>query len=199
MPVINLIQEQRLALHRLEQRSRIAFLTLIGAAVTTALGYGILMFQGQALHAQIGRLDLELQKLSPIVAQIEENDKEQAVLKPRLQTLQQAQEQSDRWAHILQHLRTQTPADTWLTAMQATALQQDKPTSIVIQGVAQAQEPIGEFILRVENEPDLENVSLHFTQEKRGPNGPKAIDFEMAADLAGSAEQKQAVKEEGKS
>lgn len=174
-------------------------MTLVGAGVTTLLGYGVLMFHAQTLRAEIGRLLVELNKLSPIIAQIEENEKEQGTLTPRLQTLQQAQQQTDRWTHILQHLRTQTPSETWLTAMQSSALQADKPTSLVIQGVSRAQEPIGEFILRIENEPDLENVALHYTQEKHSTTGNKAIDFEMAADISGSEDQKPVTKEEGKS
>lgn len=198
MPVINLIQEQRLAHQRLEQKARIALLTLIGTGAIAIFGYGIFFFQAEGLKSEITRLDSDLKTMKPIIAEIESNEKDESLLSPRLKTLEEAQNQTNRWAHILQHFRTQTPANTWLTAMQATAVQKDKPTTLVIQGTAKGQEPIGEFILRVENEPDLQNVLLHFTQEKKSANG-KAIDFELAAEIAGTEEQKKTVQEDKKS
>jgi Tfp pilus assembly protein PilN len=194
MPVINLIQEQRQALHTMEQRARIAFLTLVGTGIAGAFGYGILLLQGEALKTEKGRLENDLARTRPVLAEIDDNEKLQAQLTPELSTLQDAQKQSDRWAHILRHLSTQTPPNTWLTALQASSLQGDKPTSLVIQGTARSQQPIGEFILRFENEPDLTNVALHFTQEKRSSKN-RAVDFEIGADIAGSEEEKPVVKE----
>jgi Tfp pilus assembly protein PilN len=198
MPVINLIQEQRQALHKSEQRARIGLMTLTLTGLAGALGYGILYFQKEALTSEISRLNLDLQKTAPVVAQIEANEKQEDLLTPELTTLTDAQKRSDCWVHILQHLATQTPKDAWLTAMQSNALEGDKPITVVLQGTAKSQQPIGEFILRVENEPDLENVALHFTQEKRSFKG-KAIDFEIGADIAGSEDQKKTAKEDDKS
>lgn len=200
MPVINLIQEQRLVRQRQEQRARIALLTLAGTVVLGLFGYGILFFEGTALKFEVSRLDSDLTKMKPVIAQIEDNERQRALLSPRLKTLQDAQTQTNRWAHLLQYLRTQTPTDTWLTALQSNALEQDKPTTVVLQGTARAQKPISEFILRTENEPDLENVLLHFTQEKKsGVSTMRAVEFEVGADIAGSAEQKKTVKEDSKS
>jgi Tfp pilus assembly protein PilN len=199
MPIINLIQEQQQARERMDQRSRIAFLALIGTGVLAVFGLGILHFQAVGLKTEIGRLDSELTKMKPIIAEIEEDEKDQAVLQPQLKTLEDAQNQTNKWTHILQYLRTETPSDSWLTGVAATSsTQPDKPTLVVIQGTARGQQPISEFILRAENEPDLQNVALHFTQEKKSANG-KAIDFEMGAELAGSVDQKKSVKEDQKS
>ena len=65
----------------------------------------------------------------------------------------------------------------------------DKPISITLNGVSKAQEPIAEFMLRVQNAQDLENVAFHYTQEKVGATG-RAVEFELAADITGTLQQK---------
>ncbi|HWD41828.1 MAG TPA: PilN domain-containing protein [Fimbriimonas sp.] len=198
MPIINLIQEQRLAAQKREQRARIAFTTFVGVLAAGVLGYGYLFYEKQALSTKAASLNQTIQKMAPIVAQINDCKKQQSLLDPRFQTLEDAAKTSGRWTHILTHLETQTPAGTWLTGMQCQAVQQDKPVSIVLTGTSKAQEPISEFILRVQNEPNLENVNLHFTQEKRSMTG-KAIDFEIGADVAGTLDKKNTIKEDTRS
>jgi Tfp pilus assembly protein PilN len=110
-------------------------------------------------------------------------------LKPKLLTLIEAQKVSDKWEDILARLQTQTPSDTWLTGLQCPPATDDKPIDLVFTGTATAQQPISEFILRAQNQPYLDAVTLHFTQEKRSATGGRAIDFEMGAQITNSADQ----------
>ena len=136
-------------------------MTLMGTGVLAVFGYGILHFEASGLKSEIARLDSDLKTMKPVIADIEESEKQQALLAPRLKSLEAAQIQTDRWAHLLQHLRTQTPADTWIDLrMRATALQKDKPieTSLFKAPPRLRSRSGGEFILRFENEPDLQNA-----------------------------------------
>lgn len=196
MPLINLIQEQRAAKQKLEQRARIAFFALVGSAGIGVLGYGAILLSGQALKSQITTLTAELDKTRPVVDQIEANDRQSSSFKPRLETLEKAQTDSNRWLGILKHFQTQVPEGTWLTGMQSMGIDPHKPVLITITGTSKEQDPISEFILRTQNEPDLDDVALHYTQQKKSVSGRKAIDFEVGATLAGSAEAVPGTKED---
>jgi Tfp pilus assembly protein PilN len=198
MPIINLIQEQRIADQKRDQGVRMAMFTCMATVAFGVLGYGILMFEQQASQAEISRLNQEIEANKPIVARIDDTTKQEDALKPRLTTLGEAQKVTDKWADILKHLQTQTPQDTWLTGLQTPAVTDDKPITLVFTGTARAQEPVSEFILRQQNQPFLANVTLHFTQAKRAMQNGKFIDFEMGAEILDSATQKKVTKEDQK-
>jgi Tfp pilus assembly protein PilN len=189
MPFINLIQEQRLAAKRLEQQTRISFFSFAGAAVAVVGAYGFLLFNSSNAASEEARLRGERQKLEPSIGKIEQNRKDLAALQPRLKTLEDAQTVSTRWARLLDHLKFQTPKDTWLTAMRSTAADPAKPITVTFAGMGFAQDPIAEFILRMQNAQDIENVNLVFTNEKMIQQ-TRAIEFQVSGDIVGTAEQK---------
>ena len=59
----------------------------------------------------------------------------------------------------------------------------------------EAEELIGELIMRLQNSPKLDNVSLRFTQEKVIQQG-SGIEFDVTADIADSVEQQEKPKED---
>jgi Tfp pilus assembly protein PilN len=189
MPLINLIQEQRLSNQREERRSRLFFMGFVGTAVASALGFGFLLFKTDAAQGEVARLEAQAQRLAPLLAEIEENNKLFAQLSPRLKTLQGAQELTSRWDRILDHLAVQTPNQTWLTGIRCVAQDATKPVQISFIGMAANQDLVGEFILRLQSCTDLEKVNLRYTQEKVVANGI-GIEYEVAGDLAGTAEAK---------
>lgn len=189
MPLINLIQEQRLARKRNEARARSFFLVFVGSAVASVGGFGVFWLQTESAAREKSQLEAQLQKNAPLVKQIEEYQKQYAEVSPRLKTLEDAQTVSGRWGRILTHIAKQTPSPTWLTAMRVMASDSAKPINLSLIGVAPNQEPISEFILRMQNSKDLENVNLKFTQEKM-LNLVKAVEFEVTADIVGTAEAK---------
>jgi len=190
MPLINLIQEQRLARKRNEGKARSFFFVFVGSAVASVGGYGFFLYQTDTLGHQKAQLEAQLQKNAPLVKQIDDNDKLYGQLSPRLKTLEDAQVISGRWGRILTHLAHQTPKATWLTAMRVTAnADVTKPINLDVQGVSPAQEPISEFILRMQNSKDLENVGLKYSQEKV-IQMVKAVEFEVTADIVDTAQPK---------
>lgn len=189
MPLINLIQEQRLAQKRNEGQARSFFLVFVGSAVAAVGGFGFFWLQAEGLSREKAQLENQLQKNAPLVKQIEEYKAEYAILSPRLKTLEDAQLVSGRWGRIMTHIARQTPKPTWLTALRVVGNEPTKPINLSLVGISPGQEPISEFILRLQNSKDLENVSLKFSQEKM-LNMTKAVEFEVTADIVGTAEAK---------
>ena len=196
MPLINLIQEQRLARRRNEAKARSFFFMFVGSSVAAVGGFGYFWLQADGLSQEKTKLESQIAKNAPLVKQIEEYQKSYGELSPRLKTLEDAQLVSNRWGRIMTHIAHQTPKPTWLTAMRVTSNEPSKPISLSLQGVSPAQEPISEFILRLQNSKDLENVTLKYSQEKMMQT-TKAVEFEVTADIVDTAEAKP--KQEGES
>lgn len=189
MPYINLIQEQRLAAQASERKARSFFFIFVGALTVSVLSYGFLSVESMLVGGQAAAIDTQNKKNLPLVKQIEKNTKDLAELTPRLNTLQDAQTVTDRWNRILSHLVVQTPSTAWLTAIHCMSTDPTKPTQITFSGVSTAQAPIGEFIMRLQNLPDLDNVNLKYTNEKL-ISTTRATEFQLDCDIVGTAEQK---------
>ena len=189
MPLINLIQEQRLARKRNEARARSFFLVFVGSAVASVGGFGFFWLQSEGLAREKTQLEAQIHKSAPLVKQIDEYKAKYAELSPRLKTLEDAQIVSSRWGRIMTHMSRQTPKPTWLTAMRVQSSDATKPINLSVIGVAPGQEPISEFILRLQNCTDLENVTLKYSQEKM-MQFTKAVEFEVTADIVGTADAK---------
>ncbi|MCC7229567.1 MAG: PilN domain-containing protein [Fimbriimonadaceae bacterium] len=198
MPLINLIQEQRLARRRNEGKARTFFFVFVGSAVASLGGFGYFFLQSEGLAREKTQLEAQIAKSAPLVKQIEEYQAQYGQLAPRLKTLEDAQLVSNRWGRILTHIATQTPSPTWLTALRVQGSDAAKPINLSVQGVSPNQEPISEFILRLQNSKDLENVGLKYSQEKMMQR-TKAVEFEVTADIVGTAEAKPKEEKEGES
>jgi Tfp pilus assembly protein PilN len=187
MPYINLIQEQRLAAQTNERKARSFFLAFVGCLALSGVAYGFLSVETLVVSRQAHNIETQNKKNEPIQKQIDDNGKLLAELTPRLKTLEDAQTTTDRWNHILNYLPVQTPQSSWLTGLRCMGSDPAKPIQISFLGVATSQSPVGEFILRLQNLKDLENVNLKYTNEKL-ISATKGIEFEIDSDLAGTAE-----------
>lgn len=185
MPHINLIHEQRASIRRREAQARAGLLVFACSVGLTAIGSGFLLLQQQAARGEEDRLRAELRRLEPIAKQIEANGVEAGRLAPRVKTLEDARLATDRWRRILEHLAVNTPRETWLTYLRSTADDPTKPVEVKVSGMGMAQAPIGELLLRTQNCPDLENVTLGYTEERVTSN-VKAIQFEFGANVTGT-------------
>ena len=196
MPFINLIQEQRLAVRRNERVARMFFLAFGGIACVSVIGFLGLMLEGEIISRQRVKLQDVIRRNEPIEQQTQEMQAQIDEMSPKVKTLEDAQELTVKWNRLLDHLAVQTPDKTWLTSLRATVGDPQKPISVAFLGLAQEQGPVGEFILRLQNSADLDNVTLKYTQEKIAAQG-LGIEFQVDADLVGTAEQ-QEVKDEAK-
>lgn len=185
MPQINLVHDRQIATHRNERKSRVLFFAAVSFAALSVVVFGSLTLQAEALARDKARLSLRLSKLKPLVGQTEDNEKQIAALMPRLQTLEDAQKNCDKWAHILAHLTRNTPTGVWLTAVRGTAEDAKKPITVTIVGKGMDQKLIADLILRAQALPDLANVNLKYSEMQPGTD-TNAIEFEFGADLAGT-------------
>lgn len=189
MPFINLIQEHVLAAKKERKRARAALFCFCLATAMAGGANAYCIWQSESLDSDIAKLKADTDKNKEKLAQIDENRRELLDLAPRLKTLSDAQLMTQRWGTILQHLSKQTPPGAWLTGMRTQGTDPTRPLTTSFQGLSNRQELVGEFILRLQACPDLENVNLKFTAEKIVSNG-KGIEFDVSADIAGTAEAK---------
>jgi len=189
MPLINLIQEQRVLARKNETKARMLFFSFVGVAAVSVVSFGYFMFQTDALMKEEATLQAQTQKMQPVITQIETNERAFSTLQPRLRTLEDAIASTDKWTGILNHLLVQTPQNMWLTGIRTTGADPTKPISVSFIGLSAKQQLVGEFIMRLQNCKTLENVSLKYTQEKIVDRGT-GIEFEVNADVVGTVEEK---------
>lgn len=190
MPLINLIQEQRLAARKNEQQARFFFMAFAGSAALSVVALGFLTFLRESAESEQSSLKAKALKLQPLVDEIAKHQADYGKLAPRVTTLTDAQETTNRWNRVLAHLSTQTPTETWLTQMRASQPDLKQPVQISFIGLSSRQELIGEFILRMQGSPDLKDVGLKFSQEKNVQFGSQ-LEFEVSAGLDGTIEERE--------
>lgn len=189
MPYINLIQDQRLAARRDDRKSKTLFTAFIGSMAASVAAFVLVSFDGQRLQDEEAALQAQIERAKPLIARTEANRREMSVLLPRLTTLEDAQQTSDRWHRVLQHVSTQTPPETWLTGVRCLGGDPKKAIQVSFQGMSLSQDPVAELILRFQTAADLGNVNLKYTQEKLIEQS-KATEFMVEADLKGTEPKK---------
>lgn len=189
MPFINLIQEQQFTVRQNERKSRGLFFTFAGVLCSSVLAAGYLFIEAGQLADKEQQLKQKLEKLQPQIQQTEVNSRQIAVIAPKLTTLESAQKTTQKWTRILDHLSRNMPDSVWLTNLRCVASDPTKPIQLTLNGLSVTQEGVGDLILRTQRSAELENVQLKFTQEKIVETS-KGIEFEIAADLVGTAAKK---------
>lgn len=190
MPLINLIQDQRLAAKKNERAARVLFMSFATVATLTVLSNGFLLVLKESAANEASDFRAKAQKIQPIVDEVNMTNSEYGKLAPRVTTLTGAQETTSRWNRVLEHLAVHTPTETWLTAVRASQTDPKNPVAISFLGMSTRQELIGEFILRLQGSTDLGNVGLKFTQEKPAQIGSQ-LEFEVNAELEGTVEEQE--------
>lgn len=197
MPYINLIQEQRFGIRQQEKRARTLLFLFAGVSCVSVLAFGFFLLQAEQANGEYQRLQREFQKLQPIVAKIESNDRQLQTLAPRLTTLQGAQQATDRWSRILDHLSRNVPSGVWLTNLRCITTDPTNPVQVSVTGMSATQDSVGDLILRLQGCPDLANVTLKYTQEKI-VEMKKGLEFEITGDIVGTEEKKAKEETDGK-
>ena len=189
MPFINLIHEQRVAAERADRKSKLFFLAFVAVMISSAGGYATIGFASKGVHDEEAALQAQIERAKPLIAQTQANQLEKSKLTPRLSTLEDAVADTQRWDRVLTYLTTQVPPSAWLSALRCNQADPKKPVQVTFAGVAMSQVPVGEFILRMQNSPDLGNLALSYTQEKLIQQ-TKTTEFQVTADLNGTAPKK---------
>ncbi len=194
MPTINLIKEQRLEARAVQRKLQIAMMSTMGVGALSLLATTFFLFDATRLNLQASALEQKKAELEPILAELQANTDEIEKLKPRLETLEKATKESERWERVLTHLTLNTPQQTWLSSVKAFKQDATTPMVLTFNGVSLTQESVGEFQLRLEQAADLENATLKFTQPKFSDKG-RQFEFEISADLVGTKEEAEVAQE----
>jgi Tfp pilus assembly protein PilN len=187
MPYINLIQEQRLARRQGERRARLLFGTFLIVLLVAVGAFGYLFFEDQVARRHLASFRKKVAQIQPILDEIEQNQKLLAAMGPRLTTLEQAQESTQRWQRVLDHLSRYMPETMWLTNMKADDKDAAKPVGLGLTGLSPSQDDVGDLLLRLQACTDLKNVTLKYTTERIQGEG-KGIEFNVDAEIVGTEE-----------
>ncbi|CUU05647.1 MAG: PilN domain-containing protein [Fimbriimonadales bacterium] len=198
MSVINLIAQDRLKRQQLARKVRLAGLAWFGVVVLVAVGWGGAILYVGALSLQTARIEEEMVRLNPTVQALKQVQAQLNALQPTVTTLQNARTETGRARKLLQHLSQHTPAGCYLSAIEfGKRSDPKKPMEVVLRGTADKQETVGELMLRLNQHPDLEKVRLDFSQERTLGETQSAFDFQITAEIKGTAIQTKEEKKDG--
>ena len=161
MPNINLIAERRQEKRRIERLSRQLFFTLSSSlAIFVAMG-SYLLTARITLMSDVADADHRMDKLKPVIAEIEQVKKETADKQPKLQTLEQARYDTLRWTLLFQAVAESLPKDVWLTTIGAP---EGEPVVVNLSGSAPTQTIAGQVALNLKKRALFEKVEIPNTQ-----------------------------------
>lgn len=182
MPLVNLIEEQRIQVKQGESRARLLLVASGVIGCICFLAGGFFGLQAIVMNAMSNDLEQKEEALKPFTDELEQNELLYAELSPRLETLEKAQTKTLQWRVVLDYMTKNTPNGLYLTGLRCQQQALDQPVLITIVGNAQSQEAVSALLLRLELQPDLEQPSLRFTQEKKTELGD-AVEFEVVTTL----------------
>jgi Tfp pilus assembly protein PilN len=183
MANVNLISARRAERVRLARSARGLLLSIV---VTGAVGLGGVAFltaQYLVARSRVAMADAALEKLRPILQEIETAEQERAGLQPKLVTLTEAQDKSRRWYGIMEGLKRAVPEQTWLTNVAVERGSSENGRQLRLNGVTVSQARVGECMYRLSLQPEYyKKVDLRYTQTtKTEQEGQQAVEFELAA------------------
>ena len=191
MPNINLIAERREEKKRWERITRQLFFGL--AASVTAFVLMTLFMTAERLNrgSVLNETEAKMQKLQPKLEQIARIKKETGELTPKVETLQAARTNTQRWRAVMQVVSQAVPENTWLSGMSATGVGGDD-TTINLVGITNTQTHVGETMTNLGSHPLFDRVELRYTQASVPAGGPpgdttgQRVQFEIGAHLRGA-------------
>lgn len=197
MPLINLIHEQRALKAQEWRKSRLALSAFIGANVLMTAIAGTLVLATEQVKSDTARINKGLAKIQPMLKDIEGMKLKLAQLKPRLETLQNAQAQTLRWSDILQHLTKSTPEHLWVTEIRSKTGKSTEGVQFTMHGRTMNEEVggdqfgnqrVSELMSRMQTCSSVDKVDLKFTQQDK-LNDHAVLTFEILARVAGTVEE----------
>jgi Tfp pilus assembly protein PilN len=184
MPFINMISERRQQQAMLIRRRKQWFAVLLAEIGVLAGVFSFLGMTNLSLQARLQRAQQEINKLQPTLDLIAKTERDTQALMPKLRTLTEAQQLTERWYATINGIARCLPADVWLTGISSSQTQDSEKkkqtTVITLTGSTLTQQQVGEMMLRLNTIPTFEKVELHYTQQ-RSYNNLETVDFEVAA------------------
>jgi len=196
MPSINMIAARRAERKKLEKRIQLAILVILIQVFLALSFFGFVTAKICSANRTIGKLDKDLKSLQPKVLEIKHYETEIRKLKPRLDLLADAREQTLLWYSLMRGVSRSMANKTWLSSLRVSSPESTnqvaqqgsesagKPQAVTVnlKGVSMSQALVGETMLRLNQCPEVQRVDLNFTQ-KGAASLEDAIEFEIVAAL----------------
>ncbi|MFN7018489.1 MAG: PilN domain-containing protein [Fimbriimonadales bacterium] len=190
MAVINLIAQEQQLRRVVERKNRLLGLGWLLVVALVVVGWGGLLLYAGTLTMQRASVEEQLVKLRPTLQQLQQTQAELSALQPLVSTLQNARKDTGRWQQLFQHFAQHTPQGCFLTGAElGKRSDPKKPLEITLKGVAENQQRVGEFMLRLNQHPELEQVRLDYSQERALSEQQVAVEFQITAQVKGTAQQ----------
>ncbi|MCC2669037.1 MAG: hypothetical protein K0Q72_1508 [Armatimonadetes bacterium] len=182
MANVNLISARRAERVRLTKISKGLVVGVIAAGAVSLLAILVVGGQVMSVRGQVAAVDRDLEKLRPIIQEMEADQKERGVLQPKLVTLTDAQQQTRRWFGMMEGFKRAVPEQTWLTNV-SVEKSGESSKILKINGVTVNQSRVGETMYRLSLQPDYySKVDLRYTQTLKSSLLDN-VEFELAAQL----------------
>ena len=196
MPSINMV-----ALRRAEKRRQENNIRKVVYAILGEIGFFVLLLTFMSarlfsINGHIGDLDGKLQKLQSRVTQIQGLQQETSKLMPKVTTLASAKSDTLFWYDSIYSVTRSLPDRTWLTSLgtlgstssaapapgAAAVAGTDSDPSLTVAGVAMNQAAVGEAMLHMNGEPNLDHVDLAYVQSQK-TGKMDTVGFQMTVHL----------------
>lgn len=182
MANINLISARRAERVRLSKIAKGLLAATVGAGALGLVAIVVVGSQVIATGMKVAAAERELEKLRPIIAEMEADQAERNALKPKLVTLTDAQGQTKRWLGMMDGFKRAVPEQTWLTNVSVEKAAENSKI-LKINGVTVSQSRVGETMYRLSQQPDFySKVDLRYTQTMKSEREDN-VEFELAAQL----------------
>lgn len=189
MPSINMIAPRRAEKLRLQRDIRRLVMVVIAEVLFAVCLGGWMCTMLWSTQIKITGLDRQIEKLQPVIKQIEDFESATNNLTPKLELLGHAKNQTMCWYNTLDKLTQSLPDATYLTriATSVNSASTDKQAETVVNltGVSSAQARVGETMMRLQTIPDFSKVDLSFTRK----SGAKDTGIEFQIDASMKSEQ----------
>lgn len=186
MPNINLIAARREEKQRVTTLTRQLFMGLVGSGVVL---FGVIVFvtsQKVSKQFTINRLDNDIKQLQPKLDEIAKTEQSLAVLKPRVDTLDNAKLSTLRWRALMSILSDAIPKSVWISTMSTGG--DLASSSVNLKGTGPTQAMVGEVSTRLFQQGVFDHVDIVSTTNSSSPEDPvQKVAFEMNAFLLPAA------------
>lgn len=180
MLLINLIAARRAERRKMELIRGGMLRGMVGVVLMTAIVALVASLGMTRTAIRIRDVDVQTSLLQDSVDKVNALQASIKTLEPRVNTLVQAQNSTDRWRGVLQAVSASMPDKTWVTSFQSKEPTKDKSDSFTLTGETVTQDRIGRAMLKLHRTTFVDRVDITFASQRQQGKG---INFELAAVL----------------
>jgi Tfp pilus assembly protein PilN len=173
---INLLPRERVRRAPVAPRI-LAIAGLAAALAVVVIATLVLNARIRGLQADLEQVNAEIERLRPVVAEVEALQRRIAEARQKEQLIQQLEALRIPWDEILVELRQVVPQDVWLIRVEA------RPDgNLTFNGYGLSYEALARFMVSLDNSEMFEGADLNIAQ-KQSQGGRDVVNFSVSAKL----------------